>query len=185
MSEYSDRRWYALHVRSRHEKSVHTQLEAKGQNSFLPLCTAPRKWADRWKVVSLPLFPGYVFCRLDAAQRASVLATSGVIDFVRIGSELAEVKGYELEAIQRATQSSLSTEPYSGLVRGDKVVMNDGPLKGMTGTLMEIRKEFRLVLSVELLCRSVLVEINPDWVVPYGKGLLLPRVFSSYSSVAR
>jgi len=167
-SEDSEMHWHALFVRSRHEKSVYAQLDAKSEQVFLPLYRSKHRWADRWKLVDLPLFPGYVFCRFDSARRSSVLATSGVIDLVRVGSQPATIDESEIEAIQRVVKSPLMAEPHADLVRGEKVMMSDGPLKGLTGTLMEVRKGLRLVVSVELLRRSVLIEIDRDWVVPNG-----------------
>jgi transcription antitermination factor NusG len=127
---------------------------------------ARRKWADRWKNLALPLFPGYVFCHFDAVKRARVLATSGVIDVVRFGNELIPIEDIEIEAIRLVVNSSLTTEPYASLGRGQRVMMIDGPLRGITGTLIEIRKKLRLVVSVELLQRSVLVEVEREWAVP-------------------
>lgn len=158
--------WYALHVRSRHEKSVFAQLRGKQHDAFLPLYSARHRWADRQKTVSLPLFPGYVFCRFDREKRSSVLATFGLIDIVRSGTEPAPVDASEIEAIRRVVNSPLFTEPYAGLVRGQRVMMSGGPLNGLMGTLIDIRKDLRLVLTVELLQRSVLVEIEREWVVP-------------------
>ena len=166
MSEYFDLNWHALYVRSRHEKSVFAQLEAKCHEVFLPLYTVRHKWADRWKTVSLPLFPGYVFCRFSASNRSSVLTTSGVINLVRGGAEPARIDNSEIEAIQMAVNSRLGTMPYAGLAKGERVVMTGGPLGGLTGTLIGTRRNLRLVLSVELLQRSVLVEIDPDWIAP-------------------
>ena len=156
--------WYALFVRSRHEKSVHSQLSAKEHEVFLPLYTARHKWADRIATVQMPLFPGYVFCRFDPGARSSVMASSGVIDVVRQGREPAPIDGAEIEAIQSVVRTPLFTEPYAGLVAGDQVVMSAGPLTGLTGTLVEIKNGVRFVLSVQLLNRSVLVEIDRDWV---------------------
>jgi transcription antitermination factor NusG len=158
--------WYALHVRSRHEKTVYSQLEAKQQDVFLPLYTTRNKWGDRWRSVSLPLFPGYIFCRFDPGERYSVVATSGVIDIVRIGSEPAPIEAQEIEAVQRIVASSIPAEPYPNLAQGQKVMLTDGPLVGLTGTLTHIRNGCRLVVSIELLCRSVSVEIERDWVIP-------------------
>lgn len=158
--------WHALYVRSRHEKSVYAQLDAKTADVFLPLYSKKQKWADRWKIVQLPLFPGYVFCRFDASGRSSVLATSGVIDVVRTGSQPAAIDECEIEAIHQVVRSPLLAEPYPDLVKGKRVMMSEGPLKGLSGTLIEVRKGLRLVISVELLRRSVLIEIDRDWVVP-------------------
>ncbi len=170
MPEISTTHWYALHVRSRHEKTVHSQLEAKRQDVFLPLYTARNKWGDRWRTVSLPLFPGYIFCRFDPADRYSVLATSGVIDIVRVGSEPAPIETQEIEAVQLIVNSAVRAEPYPSMVKGQKVVLTDGPLTGLTGTLTQIRNICRLVVSVELLGRSVSVEIDRDWVIPAETG---------------
>lgn len=158
--------WYALHVRSRHEKSVLAQLEVKQCDAFLPLYQTKHRWADRWKTVSLPLFPGYVFCRFDAAARSSVLATSGVIDIIRSGGEPAPIDSSEIEAIQVVLRTPLQVEPYPSLVAGQRVTVDGGPLKGLSGTLLEIRNSVRLVISVELLRRSVLVEIEREWASP-------------------
>jgi transcription antitermination factor NusG len=166
MSECCEARWHALYVRSRHEKSVGAQLEAKAQNVFLPLYSSKHRWADRCKAVQLPLFPGYIFCHFNNNNRSSVLATSGVIDVVRIGSQPAAIDPGVIEAIRRAVNSPLQIEPHTDLVVGERVMMSEGPLKGLTGTLTEVRMRLRLVISVDLLCRSVLVEIDRAWVVP-------------------
>jgi transcription antitermination factor NusG len=167
MTPKHENRWYALYVRPRHEKTVCSQLEAKQQESFLPLCRVRNRWADRWKTVCLPLFPGYVFSRFDVAYRSSILATSGVIDVVRLGSEPAPVDTAQIEAIRLIVNSAAFAEPYPHLVRGDCVMMRGGPFNGLSGTLMVVRNRLRLVVSVELLGRSVLVEIDRDWVVPF------------------
>jgi transcription antitermination factor NusG len=158
--------WYALHVRSRHEKSVAAQLEAKRSEVFLPLYQTRSRWADRWKTVELPLFPGYVFCRFAPAERSLIRATSGLIDIVRVAGEPAPVETGEIEAIRAVVNSSLSIEPYPDLVAGQSVVMAQGPLCGLVGVLTEIRKSLRLVVSIELLRRSVLVEVDRDWAIP-------------------
>jgi len=157
--------WYALHVRSQHEKSVFAQLDAKSHEAFLPLYSARHKWADRWKTVSLPLFPGYVFCRFDISNRSSVLTTSGVIDLVRAGSDPAPIENAEIETVRAVVASKLTAEPYCDLIKGQSVRLVSGPLSGVTGTLMEVRSNYRLMVSVQLLNRSVSVEIERDWVV--------------------
>ena len=185
MAAELDLRWYALYVRSRHEKIVYAQLDAKAEDVFLPVYSSRHKWADRWKTVSLPLFPGYVFCRFDANRRSSVMATSGIIDVVRNGSQPAVIDSSEIEALKCAVASPLLMEPYADIVPGEAVTMRDGPLKGLSGTLMEVRKGLRLVISVQLLHRSVLIEIDRDWVVS-GRLRKLPCAdFSSANLGAR
>lgn len=181
MSEFSETPWHALYVRARQEKKVKDQLDAKAHEAFLPLYESWHRWSDRWRNVSIPLFPGYVFCRFNPVERTSVLSTSGVIDLVRVGPQLAVVRPDEIEAIQRILVSQLPAEPYAGLVKGDAVTMIEGPLKGLTGMLTEVRRGLRLVVSVDMLCRSVLVEIDRDWVVPYSATAMatVPPLLSS------
>lgn len=181
MFEDPSNSWHALHVRSRHEKFVSAQLQVKQQEVFLPLYAAKRRWADRWKTVSLPLFPGYVFCRFGPQHLSTVLRTSGVIDCVRSGCEPASIDSKQIESIQLAVNSTLLTEPYAGLAKGQQVMMTDGPLRGMIGTLIEMRGNFRLVLSVELLQRSVLVEIQRDWVAALEPDRTLPYMVAAAS----
>ena len=182
MFESLTKNWYALFVRSRHEKSVYAQLAAKQHEAFLPLYSTRHKWVDRVATVQLPLFPGYVFCRFDPERRSSVLASSGVVDVVRHGRDPAPIDADEIMAIQSVVNTPLFTEPYAGLVAGDQVTMSAGPLTGLTGTLVEIKNGIRLVLSVQLLNRSVLVEIDRDWVTPAAKRIRLgPSIESDYA----
>ncbi len=159
-------RWFALIVKPRHEKVVATSLQTKGAESFLPLYTARRRWANRNAIVKLPLFPGYVFSRFCPSDKSHVLSTPGLFDIVRFGKELAPISDLEISALQRVTASGLKTEPWPDLVIGDDVQMQGGPFVGVIGKLLEIKKSMRLVLSVNLLNRSILVEIERDWVRP-------------------
>ncbi len=168
--------WFALRVRARHEKSVFEQLQARRYEAFLPLYTAKRRWADRWKVLSLPLFAGYVFCRFEPGKRVRVLATPGVIDVVRVGGEPAAIDGSEIEAIRRVIDSRLEAEPYPSLIRVQRVTVSDGPLRGVAGTLVEVRSGVRLVISIELLQRSVQVEIERDRVIPLEQRTAVGKV---------
>jgi len=166
MEQSSDDRllWFVLRVRPRHDKTVSLTLRNSGIEEFLPLYRARHKWADRFKVVDLPLFPGYVFCRFDPSSLLPILNTPGVIDIVRAGRVLLPVKDCEIADLQRLAKSGLNSEPWPYLQVGQRVRIEGGPLFGLEGLLVEIRKSLRLVLSVDLLQRSVLVEIDRDWV---------------------
>jgi transcription antitermination factor NusG len=152
--------WYALWVRSRHEKRVRLLLELRNIPSFLPLYTARHRWADRNKVLQLPLFPGYVFCNCHTHQRFTILGIPGVIDIVRCGSTFAVIEPSEIEALKRLVASCANAEPWPSLVIGKAVEIVAGPLAGLAGTVIAYKNELRLVLSVTLLRRSVLVEID-------------------------
>jgi len=158
--------WFALRVKSRSEKVVSTIVRNKGFEAFLPVYEGRRRWSDRLKSVELPLFPGYVFCRLNPRRRFPLLTIPGVLQFVGIGKIPVPIDDEEIIAIQSAVTSGLSAEPWPFLEAGQRVRLEDGPLAGMEGFLVEVRKRYRVVVSVTLLKRSVAVEIDSEWVAP-------------------
>ena len=166
LADQRPQQWFALRVKSNFEKSVATIVRNKGFEEFLPLYHRRRRWSDRVKSVELPLFPGYVFCRVDPTFRLPILTIPGALHFIGIGKELAAIEESEIAAIRTAVKSGLRTEPWAYLNVGQHVRLEDGPLAGLEGILIETRKEFRVVVSVSLLQRSVAVEIEREWVAP-------------------
>jgi transcription antitermination factor NusG len=158
--------WYAIRVRSRSELLVSTLLRDKGYQEFLPLYKASHRWSDRVKQVDLPLFPGYLFCHLDAKQRLPILTTPGVISFVGAGKTPIPVSDDEVAAIRTIVRSGLAALPWPSLAAGQRILIERGPLAGLEGVALDINKKFRLVVSVPLLQRSVTVEIERSWIRP-------------------
>jgi transcription antitermination factor NusG len=143
-------RWFAVVVKPRHEKVVARTLKTKGVESFLPLYTARHRWANRTAIVHLPLFPEYLFSRFYPSDKSRVLSTPGLFDIVRCGKELAPVSDQEISALRRVAASDLATEPWPDLVIGEDVQMQGGPLVGLVGKLLEMKKSMRLVFVCEL-----------------------------------
>ena len=158
--------WYALQVRPRFEKAIASTLLNKGYEGFLPLYRHRSRWSDRMKEVQLPLFSGYLFCRLDLNRRLPVLITPGVMHIVGIGKIPHPVDEFEIAALQSIVVSGLQAEPRSYLSIGERVRIELGPLAGTEGILTSLKGSSRLVVSVSLLQRSVSVEIDESWVVP-------------------
>jgi transcription antitermination factor NusG len=165
-SETDQHPWFALRVKSRTEKVVSTIARNKGYEEFLPLYQCRRKWSDRFKSVELPLFPGYVFCRLNPEFRLPLLTIPGVMSFVGFGRVPVPIDDAEIAALQTAIRAGLAAEPYPFLEIGQRVRLAEGPLAGTEGFLVEVRKEQRVAVSVSLLKRSVAVEIDRHWVRP-------------------
>lgn len=159
-------RWFALRVKSRYEKMVATMANNKGFEEFLPLYQYRRRWSDRVKSVEFPLFPGYVFCRLDPERRLALLTIPGVLHFVGIGKTPIPIDDAEIAVIQSTIRSGLSPEPWPYLQVGQRVRLEEGPLTGVEGILVGTSKQQRLVVSVTLLKRSVAVTIERDWATP-------------------
>ena len=141
-------------------------LDSRGYERFLPTFRSRRRWSDRVKELQVPLFPGYVFCRFDAARRTPILECAGVAGIVGFGNQLAPIPPEEIASIQAILQSSLPFEPYPFLGVGQKIRIDRGPLAGVEGVVVGVKNGFRLVASVTLLQRSVSVEIDREWAFP-------------------
>ena len=158
--------WYAVRVRSNFEEIAANGLMARGHGVFLPTYRDRRRWSDRIKEIQVPLFSGYVFCQLQPFNTLPVLTTPGVIDIVSFGRELAVVDEGELEAVRAVLRASLGARPWPYLESGRKVLIREGPLRGVEGIVVETRGGPTLVVSVSLLCRSVSVKVERRWVEP-------------------
>jgi transcription antitermination factor NusG len=172
-------RWFALRVKSRSEKIVATMAQHKGFQHFLPIYQSRRRWSDRFKSVEFPLFPGYVFCRLDPQHRLPLLTIPGALNFVGIGKVPVPIEDAEIEAIQTAVRSGLSAEPWPFLEIGQRVRLEDGPLAGVEGIFIGDSKQQRIVVSITLLKRSVAVAIERHWAAPLdrsGRPLTIPVI---------
>jgi len=152
--------WYALHAHYQHEKAVAQILTHKGFDIFLPLYDAAHRWKDRTKRLSLPLFPCYVFIQGGLDRRLQVLSTPGVLGFVGWSGRAAVIPEEEIKAVLRTVESSLKVEPHPFLKCGDWVRVKSGPLQGVEGILVRKKNLFRVVLSVEMLQKSVAVEVD-------------------------
>ena len=170
----SQRRWYALHVKSRSEKLVAAITQNKGFEEFLPLCKVRRRWSDRVQTVELPLFPGYLFCRIGAESRLPILTIPGVLGFAGIGRTPLPIEDREIAAIQTAVASGLVSEPWPFINSGEVVRLEAGPLVGLEGIYLTSRKQHRIVVSVALLQRSIAIEIDRDWVMPVRSASFQP-----------
>jgi transcription antitermination factor NusG len=158
--------WYALRIKSRHERIVAAALYGKGYEVFLPLYRDRRRWSDRMKELELPLFPGYLFCRFDVAKRLPILTTPGIVQVVGVGKTPLPIEDTEIAAIQSIVISRLNAQPWPYLQVGQRVRIEQGPLTGLQGILIALKKTHRLVVSVTLLQRSVAVEVDHDWASP-------------------
>ena len=168
MSACEDQPWWALYTRHQHEKTVAEMLTTKGFEVFLPVYESMRRWKDRKKVLSLPLFPCYVFVRGSLERKLHVVTTPGVHMILYHGEQLAVIPEEEIQAIRAAVDGDFRVEPHPFLKCGDRVRVMRGSLAGVEGILTRKKNLFRLVLSVAMLAQSVAVEIDAADVEPVG-----------------
>lgn len=162
--------WYAVMVKSRHEKWVAAALRGKGYAEYIPLYRKAERYGGHTKTVYLPLFPNYVFSRFDPHCRLPVLTIPGVFGVVQNGHTPAPIPEDEITQLQRLCEWSQEVCPWPFGEPGTPVVVMDGPLTGVTGILIAVKSRRRLVVSISLLQRSVSIEIDADVVRPVSFG---------------
>lgn len=164
--------WYAIQIQSRFGSIASATLRGKGYEEFLPLYRSRRRWSDRMKELELPLFPGYLFCRFNVNDRLlPILTAPGVIGIVGAGKTPVPVDDEEIEAVREILRSGLAAQPWPYLHVGFKVYIEAGPLAGLEGIITNTDKVYRLIVSVNLLQRSVAVEIDREWARPIAGGM--------------
>lgn len=151
--------WYAAYTLPRHEKAVAGRLHKDEMEVYLPLYCAERRWNLRKVKVELPLFPGYVFVRMLITDRVRVLAHHGVIRLVGFDGKAAALPDGEIEALQ-STLATHRAEPYPYLTAGKKIRIRSGPFTGLEGRIVRRKGKMRLVASIDLIQRSILLELD-------------------------
>jgi transcriptional antiterminator RfaH len=156
--------WYGIRTKSNYERLAAAVLESKGYEQYLPVYRSRRRWSDRVVEKDRPLFPGYVFCRFDARKSLPIVSTPGVVSVVGFGNQPAPIADTEIEAVQMLLQSGLATEPCPFLHEGQRIRVKRGSLEGLEGILLKKKTDWRMVVSVTMLQRSVAVEIDREWI---------------------
>ena len=154
------REWVAVQTKSRHEKMVARELEAKQVQCYLPVHWVVHRWSDRNKSVLLPLFPGYLFARICHHEQWLVLDTRGVVRILGGSSGPTPIPEKEILDLETLVESQMPIQHHTGLIIGQRVRVIHGPLAGVEGILQKCKKGHRLAVTVRLLGRSVTVEIN-------------------------
>ena len=165
-AEYLEPRWYAAHTSANHEKRVAEQLKARSVQHFLPLYPSVRRWKDRRVTLEMPLFPGYVFVHLALRDRLRVLQIPGLAKLVGFNGTPTALPEEEIEMLRAGFERGVRAEPHPFLTTGRRVRVAAGPLAGLPGILVRRKKRTRFVVSVELIQRSVAVEIDEGDLAP-------------------
>jgi transcription antitermination factor NusG len=159
-------RWYVAQTCSRHEKRVAEQLSARRIENFLPLYEMVSRWKDRRVRVQLPLFAGYVFVRVPLQERLRALEIPSVARLVGFGGLPAPLPDDEMEAMRNGLAGQLRAEPHPYLTVGRRVRIKFGPLAGLQGILLRKKASYRFVLSLELIHRSIVVDVDAGDLLP-------------------
>jgi transcription antitermination factor NusG len=174
-------RWYAAYTKPHHEKRIVECLTLRKVELFCPVHRSSRRWNNGCRVtIERPLFPGYVFVRIPLRERIKVLDLSSVVSIVGTSRGPTALPDADIERL-RAGLHLVNAEPHPVLAVGEKVRICRGPLEGMSGVVTYLKNRFRVVLTLELIMRSVAVEVSMDDVVPAGRPALDRWAVAAYA----
>ena len=169
-SKIQHQSWYAIYVRSRHEKSVHQELQQKGIESSLPLMTVTRQWSDRKKKVQVPLFRSYVFVNIDISKdKLPVLQADGVVKCVAFCNKTVSIPEEQMFWLDQILLSELSIEHVREFPVGTDVAVMFGPLKGLQGRVKTKNSSTKLIVWFDSIMQGVSVEIDPKFLSEKSK----------------
>lgn len=159
-ASYLEKHWYVLYTCANHEKHVAAEIKVRDVEHFHPVYSSVRRWKDRRVNLELPLFPGYVFVRLALRDRLRVLQIPGVVRFVSFNGQPAALPDDEMDTLRFGLSQSLHAEPHPFLTVGRRMRITGGPFAGLEGILKRKKSGLRVVVSLDLIQRSVAVDVD-------------------------
>lgn len=161
-------RWYAAYTCANHEKRVAEQLTVRSVEHFLATYSSKRQWRDRRVKLEVPLFPGYVFVRLALRNRLQTLQVPGLVRLVGFNGMPTALPDDEIGGLKEGLTSGVHMEPHPFLTVGRRVRITSGPFVGLEGIVKRKKKNLRVVISLEIIQRSVAVDVNAWDIVACG-----------------
>jgi transcription antitermination factor NusG len=158
----SDLSWFAVQTWPRYEKRVAFELTRKQIEVFLPVLKSPRQWSDRRRIVDFPLFPGYVFVRIFKAlqERVTILRTNGVVNLVGDRGTGSAIPETEINSVRTLLHRNIPFRSHPFLSVGQRVRIRGGALDGIEGTLQEKKNDLSLIVSVDIIQRSLSIRLE-------------------------
>ena len=170
----SNTHWYAVTTQPRHEKVVADHLEAKSIEAFLPLVATTSRWKDRLVILERPIFPGYVFVRINLSERHRVFGTPSLVRMLAFGGVPATIDDFEIDAVRRCLTQGHDPKAHSFVNIGELVRVKSGSLQGLEGVVIRQKNKCRIVVSISLIHKSISTEIDANLVEPIGGSAQIP-----------
>ena len=156
-------KWIAVYTKSRHEKVVIQELENKNIEAYCPIFKERRQWSDRKRWVEFPLFRSYVFAKIELKNSLYVLQAMGVHHIIKFQGNISIIPNEIIQNIKSMIDGGFTVEQVEYFVKGDEVIVVDGPLKGMDGIVVKIKNENKLVFKVAAIQQAIAVQIHPGY----------------------
>jgi len=162
-------KWIAVYTKSRHEKVVIQELEKKNIEGYCPMFKERRQWSDRKRWVEFPFFRSYVFAKIELKNSIYVLEAMGVHHIIKFQGNISIIPNEIIQNIKSMIDGGFKVEQVEYFVKGDEVMVVEGPLKGIEGIVVNIKNENKLVLKVSAIQQAIAVQIHPGYLKPKKK----------------
>tara|TARA_B100000131_G_scaffold270705_1_gene270678 strand:+ start:174 stop:680 length:507 start_codon:yes stop_codon:yes gene_type:complete len=154
------KQWFAFYTKSKHEKSVNVALNRIGYEVYLPLLREKRKWSDRKKWVTFPLFKSYIFIKIEPKEAIFVLKTTGIVRMVKFGGKPSPILDNTINSLKLMIEGGYNPQPTDYFIKGDPVIIKDGPLKGLKGEIKTIHNQEHFIIHIDAIQHSVSIKIG-------------------------
>ena len=159
-SNNHNKEWYAFYTKSRHEKSIYHTLLKQGYDVYLPLLRERKKWSDRKKWIEYPLFKSYIFIKIESKNSIFVLQTPGIVKVIKFGGSPSPIQDSTIQSLKLMIDGGFNPKPTDYFIKGDPVVIKDGPLKGLKGIVSTTHNQERFIIHIDAIKHSVSIKIN-------------------------
>jgi transcriptional antiterminator RfaH len=160
------KQWIAIYTKPRHEKTVLSQFEEKGIESYLPLIRQKHRWSDRMKWVETPIFKSYIFAHVELKDNLEVLQTRGVNHIVKFQNKIAVIPDAQITNLRKMIEGGFDPSPSDYFVIGDEVEVIGGLLIGMNGIVSRTDTEDKLIIKIDAIQHAVAVQIERKYLKP-------------------
>ena len=165
--ENNSAKWIAVYTKPRHEKTVSNELYKKGYEVYLPLLRERRKWSDRKKWIEFPIFRSYLFVKTDLKNVLFIVQTSGVVKVIKFGAKIGIIQDEIINSIRLMIEGGYKPEPLDYFIKGDPVIVKEGPLKGLIGEVVRTDNNERLIVRIDAIQHSVSIQIERGFLKAY------------------
>jgi len=163
----SDKKWYALYTKPRNEFKAELQLNSVSIENYLPTFTTLKKWSDRNKKVTSPLFRGYIFIHSNEKERFLALEQKAIVRTICFNGKPSAIPDWQIESLRKMLTETQNVLITNKIETGVKVKIIDGPFTDVIGVVTAKQEKSWLAVSVELVHRSVMVRLPKESVIKY------------------
>ena len=161
LPDFFEPRWFVCHTKPRCEKKFDDLVQREAFAHYLPLIQSIRRYGTQKKTFTKPLFPGYVFARIEPARKARVYQQDLLVRALPVENETVFLR--QLEDVKAICTSGFEAAVHPLMTKGRHVRVLGGPLHGLEGYVDDPVNPRGIVVSVDVLQQGLLVRLPLEY----------------------